>query len=104
MWAPLSLLLDQWYLIVPLLISYVNEDGGALASYEHVFFLVDNDTILGEDGCVAIVIDLAHTHERCGELIKRICIGYSLGELWQWKLGLPLALARPCVGHSNLLC
>ena len=55
-WAPLSSSLDQWYSIAPSLILYANEDGDSFTSYEHIFFLVDGDTILGEDGNITIGI------------------------------------------------
>ena len=41
--------LDQWYLVLSMAISYSNEDGFALARDEHVFFLEYIDAFFCED-------------------------------------------------------
>ena len=52
------------------LITYANENGFALASDEDVVFFVDGDTILCEDGDVAVIAGLANTHKGVGKVTE----------------------------------
>ena len=48
-WLPLSLLLHEWYAVASLLIPDSYENGLTLACDEYVMFMVDCDTLFGED-------------------------------------------------------
>ncbi len=61
--------------VVPtLVIRNINESGLTLAGDEYIVLFVHGDAIFGEDGYCAIIGSLANTHERCGEVIKGVCL------------------------------
>ena len=53
-----------------MLITHTDENGFTLASDEDVVFFVDGDTILCENGDVAVVSGLANTHEGVGKVVE----------------------------------
>ena len=65
-------------MISPLLISYSYGHGGSLARYQHVFFLVDRDAILGEDGDVSIVVGFTTLIKDVGILLSESALAVSL--------------------------
>ena len=62
-WLPLSSVLDKWYAIAPLFVTYPNEERRAFAPYEDICFVVDCHTRFGENGYGAVIGGFAHTHE-----------------------------------------
>ena len=52
---PIASILYKWYSVSAPLVTLTNENGFALACYENVFFFVDRNSFLGENGYVAIV-------------------------------------------------
>ncbi len=55
LWLPIAFILDEWYSVSAPLVALSNENGFALACYENIFFFVDRNSFLGENGYVVIV-------------------------------------------------
>jgi hypothetical protein len=60
---PIASIFYEWYSVPAPLVSFSNENGFALACYENVFFFVDSNSFLGENGYVAIVCCFPDAHE-----------------------------------------
>ena len=63
LWLPIASILDEWYSVSAPLAALSNENGFALACNENVFFFVDRNSFLGENGYVAIVSCFPNAHE-----------------------------------------
>ena len=57
------------------LLHIINTPSFVRTRYQHIVLLAHRDTILVEYGGVDIVIGLTHAHQRCGELVERVCFG-----------------------------
>ena len=72
LWLPIASILYEWYSVSAPLVSFANENGFALACYENVFFFVDRNSFLGENGYVAIVSCFPDAHEGSWKIIESV--------------------------------
>ena len=61
---PLSGVLGRWYSVSDKFIAFADDNGIFLTCDEYIFLFIYGDNIFSEDGHVAIVSCLAHTHLR----------------------------------------
>ena len=67
---PVAFVLGEWDAVTAGLVTHANKNGFALASDEDIMFFVDGDTVLCEDGDVAVIAGLANTHKGVGKVVE----------------------------------
>ena len=102
---PLAFVLDERDPVPAVFVPHTNQNGIATTTTgdQNILFIVDRDTILGEDGNSVVVSQAADTDERDKEIVKRVSSCGSWGQPGQREGSDMLGSAAPTICNAHTL-